>query len=578
MTYTIATANGTATAGTDYVASTLSGQSIAAGVTSKTFAVTLNGDATVEANETFTVNLSAAVGATIFDSQAIGTILNDDGPTLSIADVAIAEGNSGTKVATFTVKLSVAAAVPVTYTIATANGTATAGTDYVASSLSGQSIAAGVTSRTFSVTLSGDTTVEANETFLVNLSAPVGATIFDSQAIGTILNDDGPTLSIADVAIAEGNSGTKVATFTVKLSVAAAVPVTYTIATANGTATAGTDYVASTLSGQSIAAGVTSKTFAVTLNGDATVEANETFTVNLSAAVGATIFDSQAIGTINNDDVAPAINPQPASNDGTGAITIGSLSMDGINDDQDDGHGEHVSSQALYATRLAEAADALCQAGSPMVVGVAQVGNRGMLADLAGAVEISCAQHYRAFTADDAAGTMGFLASTAEVRPGVAQVELVSLAELGKSERFRQSGGLLEALHPQPPEALAVRVNSPDGSMAPLTVLMAMIASEDPAKHSAQAQSLAKLVQGLRHDDPGLRLVMLREGGAADIGMSDLIDLTDRYNSRLEGQVEAVDHILVSRNLLTDYPKLHVETTRSHSVDRSPQVLVLPRQ
>src|SRR5204863_1259651 len=98
-------------------------QSIPAGQTTKTFTVTINGDATVEANESFFVNLSNVAGAIVGDAQAVGTILNDDGPTLSIANVAVTEGNSGTKLATFTVRLSHAAAVPVTYTIATGNYT-----------------------------------------------------------------------------------------------------------------------------------------------------------------------------------------------------------------------------------------------------------------------------------------------------------------------------------------------------------------------------------------------------------------------------------------------------------------------
>src|SRR5207342_1876254 len=103
----------TATAGTDYVALSLVGQSIAAGTTSKTFVVTINGDTTNEANETFNVTLSNVSGATLGDGAAVGTITNDDsaggGPTLSIGDVSIAEGNSLSKQVTFTVTLSAAA-------------------------------------------------------------------------------------------------------------------------------------------------------------------------------------------------------------------------------------------------------------------------------------------------------------------------------------------------------------------------------------------------------------------------------------------------------------------------------------
>ena len=302
VSYSIATANGTATAGSDYVASTLAGQIIPAGQTSKTFSITLNGDTAIEPNETFAVNVSNVVGATVTDGQALGTIVNDDNVSLSIADVAIAEGNSSTKLATFTVLLSAASSSPVSYSIATANGTALAGSDYAASSLSGLTIPAGQTSRTFSVTLNGDTAVESNETFTVNVSNVVGATVADGQAIGTIVNDDTLSLSIADVSVTEGNSGTKLATFTVMLSGTSPNAVSYSIATANGTALSGSDYLASSLAGQIIAAGQTTRTFSVTIMGDAAVETNETFAVNISNVVGAAVADNQAIGTIVNDD------------------------------------------------------------------------------------------------------------------------------------------------------------------------------------------------------------------------------------------------------------------------------------
>jgi uncharacterized spore protein YtfJ len=149
--------------------------------------------------------------------------------------------------------------------------------------------------------------VEPDETFLVNLSIPAGATIADAQAQGTVTNDDvtpPPTLSISDVSVTEGNSGTSTASFTVSLSAAAAGAVTANYATADGTATAGTDYVAG--SGTlNFAAGQITKTVDVTINGDTAVEPNETFLVNLSSAGGATIADAQGQGTLTNDDSPP---------------------------------------------------------------------------------------------------------------------------------------------------------------------------------------------------------------------------------------------------------------------------------
>lgn len=222
--------------------------------------------------------------------------------SLSIADVTSKEGDSGSKTALFRVTLSAASTSKVTYDIATADGSATAGSDYVASSLVGQSISPGVLSKTFSVTLNGDTVVEPDETFLVNLSNAGGALIADGQALGTIQNDDCICLRIDDVSVTEGNSGTRLATFTVSLSSAAAGPVSYNIATANGTAVAGSDYVASSLAGQTIPAGQLSKTFSVTVNGDSTIEGTERFRVNISNVSGATLSDGIGYGTIVNDD------------------------------------------------------------------------------------------------------------------------------------------------------------------------------------------------------------------------------------------------------------------------------------
>ncbi|MEW6130100.1 MAG: HYR domain-containing protein [Acidobacteriota bacterium] len=119
-----------------------------------------------------------------------------------------------------------------------------------------------------------------------------------------------PNLTINDVTLAEGNSGTTTFTFTVSLSApAGAGGVTFDIATADGTAQDGNpisednDYVANSLTGQTIPAGSSTYTFSVTVNGDTTPEPNETFFVNVTNVTGANVADGQGQGTINNDDV-----------------------------------------------------------------------------------------------------------------------------------------------------------------------------------------------------------------------------------------------------------------------------------
>ncbi len=123
-------------------------------------------------------------------------------PAATIADTALAEGDSGLKPAFFTVTLDRAAgAGGVSIDYATADGTATAGSDYVAKTGT-LTIAEGATSATLSVDLIGDTTTEADETFVVNLSNPVGATIGDAQATGTITNDD---VSVTPISAIQGS-------------------------------------------------------------------------------------------------------------------------------------------------------------------------------------------------------------------------------------------------------------------------------------------------------------------------------------------------------------------------------------
>jgi hypothetical protein len=119
-------------------------------------------------------------------------------PSLSISDATVTEGNAGTVTAVFTVTLSAVSVQTVTVSYATASGSATAGTDYVAASGT-LTFAPGTTSQTVTVTVNGDTVPEANETFLVNLSSPTNATIADGQGQGTIVNDDAAPGSITVV-------------------------------------------------------------------------------------------------------------------------------------------------------------------------------------------------------------------------------------------------------------------------------------------------------------------------------------------------------------------------------------------
>jgi uncharacterized repeat protein (TIGR01451 family)/MYXO-CTERM domain-containing protein len=302
-----ATANGSATAGADYVAGS-GALTFAAGVTLQTVTVAVTGDLLDEPVETFVVNLSAPVNAILGDAQATGTINDDDAPpSLSIADASIAEGNAGTSNLTFTVTLSAASGQSVTVDYATANGTALAGSDYAARSGT-LTFAPGSVSQTFTVAITGDVLDEANESFAVNLTNAVNAAIGDGQASGTITDDDGaPSVSIADVSVVEGNAGLVQAVFTLSLSAASGLPITVEYATAGGTAVSGTDFVAANGSA-SFAPGVVTQTIVVSVNADTLDEPDEAFTVTLANPTNTVIADGQATGTITDDDGPPLVS------------------------------------------------------------------------------------------------------------------------------------------------------------------------------------------------------------------------------------------------------------------------------
>jgi hypothetical protein len=116
-------------------------------------------------------------------------------PTISVGDVAQKEGHTGSTLIFFPVSLSSAPTTAVTVSYTTSNGSATSGTDYTTRSGS-LSFAVGQTSRQLIVQVTGDTTLETDETFNVTLSSAVGATINDGTGLATIQNDDAPTEAV----------------------------------------------------------------------------------------------------------------------------------------------------------------------------------------------------------------------------------------------------------------------------------------------------------------------------------------------------------------------------------------------
>ncbi|MFN6296513.1 MAG: beta strand repeat-containing protein [Microcystis sp.] len=306
-----ATANGTATAGTDYTALPPTTLTFNPGETSKTITVPVNGDNQVELNETFFLNLSnlQANGSNVIlaDNQGQGTITNDDSASIAISDVTITEGNSGTTNAVFTVTLSNAVDTAVTVNYATANGTATTtDNDYTAIAATPLIFNAGETSKTITVAVNGDNQVESNETFFVNLSNLQtngrNVTLADNQGQGTILNDDtSVTLAVSPSSVTEDGTSNLIYTFTRSGVTSNALTVNYSI---GGTATNGTDY-ASIPTGVTFAANLATATVTINPTADTIVESNETVILTLAAGTGYTIGTTTPVtGTINNDDTS----------------------------------------------------------------------------------------------------------------------------------------------------------------------------------------------------------------------------------------------------------------------------------
>ena len=139
-------------------------------------------------------------------------------PSISVRDAVVVEGNAGTTQATFVVALSGPSSQSVSFSFATSNGTATAGSDYIATS-GALTFAPGEVEKPVVVLVNGDTVDETQETFFLDISNVQNATVSSSRGTGFIGDDDGPTISVNDVSVTEGNSGTKAATFTLTLSV-----------------------------------------------------------------------------------------------------------------------------------------------------------------------------------------------------------------------------------------------------------------------------------------------------------------------------------------------------------------------
>lgn len=289
-------------------------------VTVQTKSITVRGDVLDELDETFTLDIAAVDSSkvTISDSSGLGTIADDDAaPTLTVDDVVVTEGDSGTTSATFTLTLSAVSGRAIDVNLSTTGVEAAAGVDFTDVDTM-VTIPAGQLSTQVTIDVLGDLSDEIDETYTVDVvndatvndDGVADVTVSDGQGLGTITDDDDPpTLSIGDVTVTEGDSGTTTASLDVTASVASGKTITVDYATAEGLAIDPEDFT--TQSGTlTFVPDDGTETIDIVVAGDTIDETSpETFVVDLSnVSSTATIADSQATVSITDDDATPSIS------------------------------------------------------------------------------------------------------------------------------------------------------------------------------------------------------------------------------------------------------------------------------
>ena len=298
--------------------------------------VDTNDDNLIEGVETFTVILTSSDPIVDDSDTATGTIIDDDESVISMnGGVTLPEGNSGPTAFNFGITRtgSFLGAATVNYSVTGSGANATDATDFIAGVFpSGTAnFLAGSATATITVNVNGDTTLESNETYTVTLTEPSdGATLGTSTAVGTINNDDSSISIGSGVTLAEGNSGPRSFNFTVNrtgdLSAAASVNFSVT-GVGGGNSANSTDFSGGAFPNGTVnfAAGSSTATISINVNGDTAIEPDETFNVNLNGPTGgANLGTSTAIGTITNDDTATiSINDPDSVNEGnSGTATL----------------------------------------------------------------------------------------------------------------------------------------------------------------------------------------------------------------------------------------------------------------
>jgi hypothetical protein len=335
---TYATADVTATAPGDYAAIPPTTLLFAPGETAKTITVLVNGDLALEPTETLVVNLTNPSSLIIDDGQGQGTIVSDDsldgdgltgtyfpnatlsGPGQSRVDPTVnfnwgtaAPGFGGLGADNFTIRWTGQVETLFTQTYTFCTRTDDGARLWVNNQMLVDKFVAQSTKEWCgSLALQAGHKYDIKMEYLEKTGGTIAQLRWSSPSVPKAIIPKArlystsvpptPTLSISNASVVEGQSGTANLTFAVSLSPASQQTVTVTRATADGSATAPTDYTALAPATLTFNPGETSKSVTVPVNGDLTLEANETLVVNLTSPVNAQIGDGQGQGTIVSDD------------------------------------------------------------------------------------------------------------------------------------------------------------------------------------------------------------------------------------------------------------------------------------
>jgi hypothetical protein len=250
--------------------------------------------------------------------------------SLSIgSDVTVSEGDTGTVDAVFVVAMADPVSRPVTVAFTTVDVTAVAPEDYQPQSGTLTFLPGGSQTQTITIKVVGDTLVELNETFVVQLGNPSGAALGRSTAVSTILNDDIDVV-VNDLTIVEGHSGTRDAVFAVSAVGAVNKVVTVSYTTINGSAISAEDYLPRA-GVATITPGASAALVTVPVIGDRLDEGDHSFLFFLHSAVGARIADDRGTATILDDDGPPALyvnDVQVKATSGESLVAVFTVGLD----------------------------------------------------------------------------------------------------------------------------------------------------------------------------------------------------------------------------------------------------------